>query len=105
MLEHVALEESNFCGFPEFSSGNSAQVENVQLCSMCNFRWRASIQDLMRIKPLILNAGFGNYLARPLFRERHRPNMSETEAEELLKEGLKVRNPLSLFYPHVWKQT
>ena len=37
-----------------------------------------------------LCAGFGNHLARPLFREKHRPDMSEAEAEALLKEGLQV---------------
>ena len=36
------------------------------------------------------NAGFGNHLARPLFREKHRPDMTEAEAEALLKEGLQV---------------
>ncbi len=30
-------------------------------------------------------------LARPLFRERHRPDMSEEEATQLLHEGLRVR--------------
>jgi 20S proteasome subunit beta 7 len=34
--------------------------------------------------------GFGNQLARPLFREKHSVNMSEAEAEELMKEALKV---------------
>lgn len=34
--------------------------------------------------------GFGNHLARPLFRERHRPDMSEAEAEELLHDALRV---------------
>jgi 20S proteasome alpha/beta subunit len=37
--------------------------------------------------------GFGQMLARPLFRERHRPDMSEEEATELLHEGLRVRKP------------
>jgi len=35
--------------------------------------------------------GFGNMLARPLFREKHRPDISETEAMELMREALKVR--------------
>ena len=35
-------------------------------------------------------AGFGNMLARPLFREKHNPEMSESEAMELIKEALKV---------------
>ncbi|KAK9905094.1 hypothetical protein WJX75_009547 [Coccomyxa subellipsoidea] len=34
--------------------------------------------------------GFGQMLARPLFRERHRPDMSEEEATQLLHEGLRV---------------
>lgn len=34
--------------------------------------------------------GFGNHLARPLMRERHRPDMSEEEAVELLKDCLRV---------------
>ena len=36
-------------------------------------------------------AGFGQMLARPLFRERHRPDMSEEDAIKLLHEGLRVR--------------
>lgn len=35
-------------------------------------------------------SGFGNHLARPLFREKHSPDMSEQEAIDLLCEGLKV---------------
>lgn len=35
-------------------------------------------------------AGFGNMLARPLFREKHSPDMSEAEATELMHEALKV---------------
>lgn len=38
----------------------------------------------------ICNAGFGNMLARPLFREKHNPSMSESEAEALIHEALKV---------------
>ncbi|DBB18528.1 hypothetical protein WJX82_008712 [Trebouxia sp. C0006] len=34
--------------------------------------------------------GFGNMLARPLFREKHSPDMSEIEAMELMREALKV---------------
>lgn len=34
--------------------------------------------------------GFGNHLARPLFREAHRPDMSEEEATALLKKALRV---------------
>eukprot|EP00891_Asterochloris_glomerata_P005357 jgi/Astpho2/5357/fgenesh1_pg.00075_%23_32_t len=34
--------------------------------------------------------GFGNQLARPLFREKHRPDMSEEEAANLIKEALRV---------------
>ena len=30
-------------------------------------------------------------LARPLFREKHSPDMSETEALELMREALKVK--------------
>jgi hypothetical protein len=37
-----------------------------------------------------LAAGFGNHLARPLMREKHRPDMSEEEATQLLHECLKV---------------
>lgn len=33
--------------------------------------------------------GFGNHLARPLFRETHRNDMTATEAEELLKKALR----------------
>jgi 20S proteasome subunit beta 7 len=40
---------------------------------------------------LCIFAGFGQMLARPLFRERHRPDMSEEEAMQLLHEGLRVR--------------
>jgi len=36
-------------------------------------------------------AGFGQQLARPLFRERHRPDMSEEEATELMHDALRVR--------------
>ena len=36
-------------------------------------------------------AGFGQMLARPLFRERHRPDMSEEEATQLLHDALRVR--------------
>lgn len=35
--------------------------------------------------------GFGNMLARPLFREKHSPDMSEADATELMHEALKVR--------------
>lgn len=35
--------------------------------------------------------GFGNHLARPLMREKHRPDMSEEEAVALMHECLKVR--------------
>lgn len=35
-------------------------------------------------------AGFGNHLARPLFRERHSPDMSEADATALIREGLEV---------------
>ena len=42
-----------------------------------------------------LDAGFGNMLARPLFREKHSPDMSEAEATELVHEALKVRASLS----------
>jgi 20S proteasome subunit beta 7 len=35
--------------------------------------------------------GFANHLALPLIREGHRRDMSEAEAVELVKEGLKVR--------------
>ena len=35
-------------------------------------------------------AGFGNHLARPLFRKRHRPDMSEEEATALIREALEV---------------
>ena len=61
---------------------------------MCNVQYAPSRAcHGSRCNPFHLqNAGFGNYLARPLFRERHRPDMSEAEAEELLKEGLKVCN-------------
>lgn len=38
-----------------------------------------------------LGAGFGNYLARPLFRERHSPDMSEAEATKLMHDALRVR--------------
>ena len=41
-----------------------------------------------------LTAGFGNYLARPLFRDRHNPDMSEAEATQLLHEALKVGDAL-----------
>ncbi|PRW61006.1 20S proteasome beta type 4 [Chlorella sorokiniana] len=34
--------------------------------------------------------GFGNHLARPLMREKHRPDMSEEEATALMHECLKV---------------
>lgn len=34
--------------------------------------------------------GFGQQLARPLFRERHSPDMSEEDATKLLHEGLRV---------------
>ena len=35
-------------------------------------------------------AGFGQMLARPLFRERHHPDMSEEDAVKLMHEGLRV---------------
>ena len=35
-------------------------------------------------------AGYGNMLARPLFREKHKPDMSEDDAMQLMKEALKV---------------
>ena len=38
----------------------------------------------------MLRAGFGNYLARPLFRERHTPDLSEAEATKLLQDALRV---------------
>ncbi|KAL3134988.1 hypothetical protein ABBQ32_007942 [Trebouxia sp. C0010 RCD-2024] len=34
--------------------------------------------------------GYGNMLARPLFREKHKPDMSEDDAMQLMKEALKV---------------
>lgn len=37
-----------------------------------------------------LPAGFGNHLARPLMREKHRPDMSEEEATALMHECLKA---------------
>ena len=37
--------------------------------------------------------GFGNHLARPLMREKHRPDMSEEEAVALMHECLKVGAP------------
>ena len=40
--------------------------------------------------PAPLLAGFGNHLARPLMREKHRPDMSEEEATALMHECLKV---------------
>ena len=36
------------------------------------------------------SAGFGNYLARPLFRERHSPDMNEAEATKLMHDALRV---------------
>lgn len=36
--------------------------------------------------------GYGNMLARPLFREKHKPDMSEDDAMQLMKEALKVRH-------------
>lgn len=38
-------------------------------------------------------SGFGAHLARPLFREKHRDDMSEAEARALLEEGLRVSSP------------
>jgi hypothetical protein len=38
------------------------------------------------------HTGFGNQLARPLFRAKHRPDMSEEEAVDLIKEALEVRS-------------
>lgn len=35
-------------------------------------------------------------LARPLFREKHKPDMSEDDAMQLMKEALKVLSHLSL---------
>ena len=43
------------------------------------------------LAPFILDAGFGNHLARPLMREKHRPDMSEEEATALMHECLKAR--------------
>ncbi len=37
-----------------------------------------------------VTTGFANQLARPLFRDRQRDDMSEEEALELLYDGLKV---------------
>jgi len=34
--------------------------------------------------------GFGQHLARPIFRERHRPDMSEAEAVAMLHDALRV---------------
>lgn len=34
--------------------------------------------------------GYGNMLARPLFREKHKPDMSEEDAMQLMKEALKA---------------
>lgn len=34
--------------------------------------------------------GYGNMLARPLFREKHKPDMGEDDAMQLMKEALKV---------------
>ena len=39
---------------------------------------------------ILLSSGFGNYLARPLFRERHSPDMSEAEATKLMHDALRV---------------
>ena len=38
-------------------------------------------------------------LARPLFREKHSPDMSETEATELMREALKVITRSSFLWP------
>ena len=40
--------------------------------------------------------GYGNMLARPLFREKHKPDMSEDDAMQLMKEALKVRHYLTI---------
>lgn len=40
-------------------------------------------------------AGFGNQLARPLFRAKHKPDMSEEEAVDLIKEALEVLGSIS----------
>lgn len=46
--------------------------------------------------PPRLRPGFGNHLARPLMREKHRPDMGEEEAVALMHECLKVRARSSL---------
>ena len=43
-----------------------------------------------------LFAGFGNHLARPLFRERHSADMSEDEALTLIKDALRVSTCLQI---------
>ena len=40
--------------------------------------------------------GYGNMLARPLFREKHKPDMSEDDAMQLMKEALKVWHYLTI---------
>ena len=46
--------------------------------------------SLPSLTPPPLCAGFGNHLARPLMRDRHRPDMSEEEATTLLRDCLRV---------------
>ena len=37
-----------------------------------------------------LAAGFGNHMARPLFREKHTDDMSEAEARALMEDALRA---------------
>jgi 20S proteasome subunit beta 7 len=47
------------------------------------------LRILPHARPLC-DLGFGAHLARPLFREKHREDMTEAEARALLEEGLRV---------------
>ena len=52
---------------------------------------REHLEDQIQCQPAAaVVTGYGNMLARPLFREKHSPDMSEEDAMQLMKEALKA---------------
>ena len=63
-------------------------VSSCRVLSFVNLDIISRWGDILTV--VALCTGFGQQLARPLFRERHDPNMSEEDATKLLHEGLRV---------------
>lgn len=83
---------------------------HLQLLRFCPIKWlwvvslpgclRLAIGWLMTFLPSC--EGFGNHLARPLFRERHNAEMSEEDAVTLIKDALRVISTFYLQHYFAW---